>query len=194
MNTLREKARGPGYEDLYYRLEDMARTLTSAFKEGKPLAWPVASKARVHTVWGDFVRDGFIRDERALDAIFASMRDSVVCLALSTVVAEHSEVPPESLLEDLLAPDQYEPFCKWLVDFEGEGRLSDYGLGPLQDAIALAFEAKTPALRLKYLDRALNVAHARGDLSRLLIEGGRSTVLALEVAPEPCDVEAFAFA
>jgi hypothetical protein len=184
VTQLLEKAKGPGYDDLHYRLDDMTYTLTQAFRAGKPLRWPVVPRARVHQVWSDFVRDGYVRDEQALDAIFTSMRDSVVCLELGTIVAQHTGCSPESVLEDLLDASQYEPFCEWLVDFEGEGRLSDYGLAPLQDAIALAFEAKTPTLRLKYLDRALHVAHARGDLSRLLIEGGRSAVLALADMPE----------
>ena len=50
--------------------------------------------------------------------------------------------------------------------------------------MALAFEATTSTARLKYLDRALNVVHARGDLAKFLIEGGRATVMDLAMAME----------
>ena len=185
------KAKGPGYLDLHHRLDDMVCRLASDFKAGKPLVWPVASKARVHRVWEGFVKDGYVRDEEALDKIFMTMRDSVVRLEIATVVAEHSGVSPDTILSEHLGEEQYEAFAEWLVDFNGACRLSDYGLAPLQDAMALAFEAKTPAERLKYLDRALNVVHARGDLALLFIEGGRQTVLAVtvDVNEEPQDEE-----
>ena len=118
------------------------------------------------------------------------MRDCVVRLEVSTIVAEHTGISPDAILSEYLSEDQYEAFADWLVDFNGASRVSDYGLGPLQDAIALAFEAKTPGVRLKYLDRALNVAHARGDLAKLLIEGGRATVIEIDLPEqfhEPTD-------
>lgn len=185
------KAKGPGYLDLHHRLDDMVCRLASDFKAGKPLVWPVASKARVHRVWEAFVKDGYVRDEEALDKIFMTMRDSVVRLEIATVVADHSGISPDTILSEHLGEEQYEAFAEWLVDFNGACRLSDYGLAPLQDAMALAFEAKTPAERLKYLDRALNVVHARGDLALLFIEGGRQTVLAVtvDVNEEPQDEE-----
>ena len=178
------KAKGPGYLDLHHRLDDMVGRLASDFKAGKPLVWPVVSKARVHRVWEAFVKDGYVRDEEALEKIFMTMRDSVVRLEIATIVAEHTGISPDTILSEHLDETQYEKFSEWLVDFNGASRLSDYGLGPLQDAIALAFEAKNPAERLKYLDRALNVVHARGDLALLFIEGGRQTVLAINIENE----------
>lgn len=181
MSNTNTKAKGPGYLDLHHRLDDMVCRLAADFKAGKILVWPVVSKARVHKVWDAFIKDGYVRDEEALEKIFMTMRDSVVRLEVATIVAEHTGISPDSILSEYLEPKQYEAFTDWLVDFGGASRLSDYGLGPLQDAIALAFEAKNPAERLKYLDRALNVVHARGDLALLFIEGGRQTVLAVTV-------------
>ena len=179
---MREKAKGPGYLDLGHRLDEMVEQLVRDFLAGNPLHWPVASKQQVHRVWSDFVRDGYVRNERLLDSIYASIRDNVLRLEIGTIVCEHTATPPGYILDEHLDMSQYDAFCDWLVDFDGVGRLSDYGLVPLQDAIALAYEAKTPESRLKYLDRALNVTHMRGDLSRLFIEGGRTTVITLPVA------------
>ena len=195
MSSTNTKAKGPGYLDLHHRLDDMVCRLAADFKSGKPLVWPVVAKARVHRVWEAFVKDGYVRDEEALEKIFMTMRDSVVRLEIATIVAEHSGVSPDTILSEHLDESQYEKFADWLVDFNGAARLSDYGLGPLQDAIALAFEAKNPAERLKYLDRALNVVHARSDLALLLIEGGRMTVLdvTIEAQEEPASESSLQF-
>lgn len=118
---IREKAKGPGYQELHYREEPMVYELASAFKAGEPLPWPVLRKEQVHRVWSDFVRDGYVRDEHALDNIFISIRDNVVRLSIATIVAEHTGISPEAILSDVLDKSQYEPFTEWLVDFYGEG-------------------------------------------------------------------------
>jgi hypothetical protein len=179
--NVREQAKGPGYQMLLDYEDDMAGRLVADFKAGRPLDWPVLPQALVHRVWSEFARDGYVRDERALDNIFASMRDNVLRLKLGTIAAEHTEWSAADYFEDRLTAEECEPFAFWMIETENDGwRLSDYGLDPLIDAIALAFEAKTPARRLKYLDRALHVTHCRGDLSKMFVEGGRCTVAELD--------------
>lgn len=173
-----EKAKGPGYEHLYFRADYLVHYLVQAFKAGKPLHWPVASKALVHKVWSSFIDTGKVLDEQALERIQESMQDSLCHLMVANIVSGHDGVSPAQYLEDHLDHDQHEAFCDWLItDDSGYWRVSDYGTKPLVDAMALAFEAKTLAAKLKYLDQALHVTHMRGDLSRLFIEGGRSTVV-----------------
>lgn len=184
----REKAIGRGYDEIHFRIDEMVNGFVADFRAGQALGWPVLPRHLVHRVWSDFVRDGYVRDERALDAIYASIRDNVVRLQIANIVAGHEGVSPESLLAEHLDPDQYEEFCSWLVDYENGWRISDYGIGPLTDAVALAFEARTAAARLKYLDRALHVTHARNDLSKLFVEGGRDTILEMEQLEEDCFV------
>lgn len=171
-----EKAKGPGYEAIFYRQDDILYELENAFLAGKPPPWPLLKPAFVHKVWSVFSDSGCVDDE-ALDVIYASMRDNLIRLQIATVVAGHEGIRPEDLLEQ--CADQVDAFCDWLVQTEEGMRISDYGIRPLSDALALAYEAKTSASRLKYLDRALNVCHMRGDLSRLFIEGGRAEVSAL---------------
>lgn len=172
-----EQARGPGYEVLAAREWDLVSELVADYKAGRPVNWPVVSRGLLHRVWSDFSRDGYVRDERALDNIFALIRDNVVRLQIANIVALHEAVSPDTILEEYFEPEEYEAFCTWLVDYEGGWRISDYGIRPLRDAVALAFEARTPAAKLKYLDRALHVTHMRGDLSKLFVEGGRETVV-----------------
>ncbi|MCC5612129.1 hypothetical protein LC612_36700 [Nostoc sp. CHAB 5834] len=175
--TTTEKAKGPGYEALMYRQSDIVYELENAYLEGKPVPWPLLKPSFVHEVWSKFSDTGYV-DEVALDSIYASMRDNFVRLQISTIVAGHEGVPPEFILES--CADQVDEFCAWLIETEEGWRISDYGIRPLADALALAYEAKTPAQRLKYLDRALNVTHMRGDLSKLFIEGGRGPVQCLD--------------
>jgi len=184
MTNRTERAKGPGYETQYLRQDEMVATMVEDYKAGRPVHWPVLSKTLVHRVWADFSRDGYVRDERALDGIFASIRDNVVRLQIANIVGGHEAVGPDVLLSEYLDEEEYEAFCTWLVDYEDGWRISDYGIKPLSDAVALAFEARTAGARLKYLDRALNVTHMRGDLSKLFIEGGRSTVMAVSLEEE----------
>lgn len=150
--------------------------LTQDFQSGSELNWPLLSKDKVHRVWSDFSQDGYVRDERALEEIYASLRDNAVRLRNATTVAGHENMNPADYLEDDLDPAEHQKFCSWLVEHEGGWRISDYGLAPLYTALALAFEARTPAAKLKFLDRALSVTHMRGDLSRFFIAGGRNSV------------------
>lgn len=181
-----EKAKGPGYEMLMNRQDDMLYGLARAFQEGRPSAWPVLTRKQVHNVWSAFVRDGFVRNETALDVIFESMRDNLLRLECATIVAGHTGLDPANFLADcgVLTESEHEAFSNWLIESDDGWRISDYGLDPLFDAIACAFEARTPALKLKCLDRALHVTHQRGDLSKLFVEGGRQTVAELEVTLE----------
>ncbi len=177
-----ERAKGPGYETQYLRQEELVSEMVAHYRAGKPVHWPVVGQALLSRVWSDFVRDGYVRDERALDNIFASIRDNVVRLQIANIVGGHEAISAEAILSDYLDETEHEAFCTWLVDYEDGWRISDYGIKPLCDAIALAFEARTATARLKYIDRALHVTHMRGDLSKLFVEGGRRTVAAVELA------------
>ena len=171
-----EKASGPGYRNIHNRMEDVVAELESAFLAGQPVPWPLVKQEDIHSLWDCMVRTGYTNEER-LQGLYESMRDNLVRLQVATIVAGHEGVAPESVLER--CAEQVDAFCDWLLEGPDGWRISDYGIRPLSDALALAFEAKTQAAKVKYLDRALNVTHCRGDLSKLFIEGGRKTVLAL---------------
>lgn len=175
-----ERAKGPGYEALHYRMDELVEEMARDFRSGKSADWPKVSKPVIHRIWAGFVATGRVQDDRTLDNIFSTIRDNVVRLQIANIVGQHEEVTPDCILNGVLNEDEYSAFSDWVVDYEGEWRISDYGLKPLQDAIALAHEALSAELRLKYIDRALHVVHCRGDLSRLFVEGGRATVNALQ--------------
>jgi len=179
-----EKAKGPGYEDLQYRESEMMDSLVSDYKAGKALHWPLVSKSIAHKVWERFSRTGRVSDDRLLDTIFTTLRDNIVRLSICNIVSGHENISPDHLLEEYFDPNEYEAFVDWLVETGNTWRISDYGIIPLRDAIALAFEAKTSELRLKFLDRVLHITHMRNDLSLLFIEGGRISVTELDAKKE----------
>jgi len=185
-----EKAKGPGYEDLQIRFDDMLARLTTEFREGKPVTWPLVSKHSVARVWGEFADKGRVTDDDGLYSIYSTIRDNVIRLQIANIVSGHESISPELILEDYLEEPEFEPFSAWLINYEDGWRISDYGILPLQDALALAFEAKTSEARLKYVDRALHVTHMRGDLSKLFIEGGRGYELSLRKPDEGVELKA----
>lgn len=182
MSTL-EKPKGPGCLFIYTHADDLLHGLVQDFRAGKPADWPVVPKALLHKVWSRFTDSGVVRDERALERIFNTMTTALGLLLVANIVSGHTAECPVTYLEGYLEETQVEAFCDWLID-DGSGywRISDYGAGPLVDAMALAYEARTLGARLKYLDRALHVTHMRGDLARLFVEGGRATVAHLDEA------------
>lgn len=179
MGTRINERVGKAFEDLYYQCDDIKERLVFEYRAGKRLTWPVAGRQLLHRVWLGFSETGRVQDERALDNILASMRESLAHLTIATIVAEHSELDRADFLSGLIDDeDEMEAFCDWLIeDGSGYWRISDYGIKPLTEALAAAIAELRPEKRLKHLDRALNIVHARGDLSRLFVEGGRESVL-----------------
>ncbi|TAL65829.1 MAG: hypothetical protein EPN79_11805 [Burkholderiaceae bacterium] len=176
-----DKPRGPGYERIHLIQDDVLERLVSQFMNRSPLAWPVVSARKVHQIWSQFIDTGRVSDEMRLQEVLDTMLQSLAHLRIANIVSGHEQQSPESLLEDRLPADRIEEFCDWLIDEDsGHWRISDYGVGPLTDAIALAFETRTPEERLKYMDRALHVTHMRGDLSSLFIEGGRVAMIEID--------------
>lgn len=172
------------YAEFYYQVEDLKEQLVLAFRAGQPLTWPVVPKQLLHRVWLAFSNSGRVSDERALANILSSMRSSLAHLTVATIVAEHTELSRGVFLDGLMTDEEeLEQFTSWLLDDDsGYWRISDYGLGPLTDAIVLAMATTKLPEQLKYLDRALNVVHQRGDLARLFVEGGRQSVIDLAEA------------
>lgn len=179
---IEHKPKGPGYEHITSRITTICNELIDDFKAGKQVNWPVLKPFFVHQVWEDFIKKGYVSDETKLDTIFASMRDNVVRLIITSSVSQYSKLPVDLLddcLEKLSTPEVH-AFFEWLTGSNHDKNISDYGTQPLIDALAFAFEAKKYEEKLKYLDGALHITHARGDLSCFFIEGGRGNELQLE--------------
>lgn len=164
-------------QKFFWRAQDLIPELVKTFQAGKPMQWPLVRKEKIHEVWSDFIATGGGKNEAALDAIFDSMSDSLCHLMVANWISGKTERDPLEVLGEHLDPAQHDAFCDWMLpDESGRWRVSDSGVPPLLDAMALAAEARTLGAKLKYLDRALHVTHFHDDLSRLFVEGGRQTV------------------
>jgi hypothetical protein len=59
---------------------------------------------------------------------------------------------------------------------DGSDAISDYGIEPIMKIIQEYDENLPPEKVLVLVNRALDVAHCRGDLSSIFIQGGRSSL------------------
>lgn len=64
----------------------------------------------------------------------------------------------------------------WMVMPDGSDAWSDYGLDPLETIFAEYNEDLPPEKVLVLINRALDVAHCRGDLASIFIQGGSKTL------------------
>jgi hypothetical protein len=144
-----------------------------------------APKARLFKIWTDYSKLGLVRDEKGIEEISKIFIDNIAKLSANTYLAGHTPNDPipdvmylsnitKEQAEEILNSDE---FIDYIEDYNGQLRISDYGLDKLE---ALAFElmtkADTPEQKLIVLDKILNVAHQRSDLSRLFVEGGSGTL------------------
>lgn len=174
---------GRGFEDIFYRTSEVLDRLVEDFRSGQEMKWEVVPRHLLHRVWSGFIDHGRVQDERGLDNVLGIMRDCLCRLQIATIVFEHDAISPVDFMSDHMdSEEEIGRFAEWLaVDQDGHWRISDYGIEGLTTEIARAIDARRPEDRLKFLDRALHVVHCRGDLSRLFVEGGRSTMLEFDV-------------
>jgi len=156
-------------------------------EKGERQKWEVIRAPRLIKIWNDYVTLGFVRDEKGLDDIADRLVRNVAKLELNTQMMGHtshgwlydewkdmyelSDEDYEKIKEIVDSAD--DPFFD---DENGSWRLSDYGLGPLQNLAGQILDAETPEEKLILIDQALNVCHQRSDLASWFIEGGTSTL------------------
>lgn len=175
---------------LYERRDEEADLLVSEFQVARHgrCPWRVVSAARLERIWKDAAREGFVRNEKGLEAICDRMVTNALRLSINTVLAEHSVEPRSSILEDRLEEGEWDAFVSWAIDIDDTGwrwRISDGGSEPLFRLAALLLETADSLDRLVVIDRMLNVAHPRSDLASWFVEGGCATLDGLSEARLP---------
>ncbi len=138
--------------------------------------WTVVSLARVKKIWMDFMKYGFVRDEKGLNQIADQILENVAAIRVNTELAGHTPADPKNVIDDAgirsLTEKQWERFYNWM-DTQYGAPYSDYALDALeQDAIRI-MTAKNSTDKLLAIDRLFNRVHKRGDLAALFIEKGR---------------------
>ena len=146
----------------------------------------LAPIARINKIWTDYSKTGLVRDEAGIKMIGEIFVENIAMLAVNTELAGHTASDPYDLIhyydenitrkqaEKILDSDR---FTNYIEDYNGQLRISDYGL-PKLEKLAWKYLAqdKTAEDKLLTLDMMLNVVHQRSDLSRLFVEGGSASL------------------
>jgi len=190
MNTLSpdRKRKGMVIELLSARETEIFETLLANFRRHHPFLWPAVSPRLIHEVWETFVATGHVVDDGRFEKILDGFRDAILHLRISTLLAGHTAHDPVDYFEEhgLRTSEEAEALFDWMDSGSPTPPISDYALDPLLDLLVELQMEISPATRLKLADRILNLYHQRGDLSALLVAGGRKTVLDLpDIESEP---------
>jgi hypothetical protein len=174
-------------EDAVYgylaRADEIRGDVLNAFLH-KPLGkqpWEVFPAARFLKLWADANREGFVRDEKGLDALVDIMITNVVKLTFNTELCAHTERSPVDVVDELNDRIRWtalrsERYGDWCEDERGMWRLSDSAIPKLENYAAALLDAETPIAKMQIIDLMLQVVHPRSDLAALFIEGGSNTL------------------
>lgn len=175
-------------EDAHYEFMELCQNqfdeIFDEYKSGqhKFLPWKVIPAKALISVWNEHAKTGLVRNEKMFERIIQQMLINVARLTITTQISGHTEYSFEATLESygaegMISDEEQEQFVDWVVDTpEGGWRLSDYGLGPLQNLALKLLQVNDADEQLVILDRMLNVTHQRSDLAAWFVEGGTSTL------------------
>lgn len=159
------------------------------FKQSKPgdkQPWSVVPFARLKKIWEDYMKMGFVRDEKGMEQIARQMIENTHRLAANTYLMEHTPLDPREHFEDynITKKEEQRFIEEYLIDEEsGQWRISDYGLDKLEE-LALQLEKTYKAEeQLQIVDRMLNIVHQRSDFPSMFIEGGTKNLNELFRSP-----------
>ena len=152
----------------------------SQFKNSEPgsrQSWPLVPFGRLNKIWKDYMKHGFVRDVKGMEAISSIMIQNVHNLAANTYLSGHTSSDPSYYFDEAgMDEEAQERYYDYITDEDGGYRLSDYAMDDLQnDAFELA-KTFDPNKQLQIVDRMLNRIHRRGDLSAFFIEGGKKSL------------------
>lgn len=179
------------------RYEDTLRETIAAINKadienGETQPWSVVPAAKVKKLWNDFVRDGYVRDEKGMDKIAERTIQNVIQICVNTdlltgPVGDINRKIWESIedkergfwgdspsgmdIASYLSMDGVEDKVYGNSDAT---RTSDFGIR-LSDAYNL-ISAFTAEGKLVAVDQLFNKVHQRYDLASVFIEGGRETL------------------
>ena len=177
--ALDDKTEEDAMYDYYDAERETVYNVLGEFKYSEPdtvQPWTVVPLGRVKKIWEDYMKMGFVRDEKGMDSISQQMIKNVHRLAANTYLMGHSNSDPSDDFSeyDIDESAQERFWDEYAIDEQGQARISDYGLKPLQE---LAFELQktfNPEKQLQLVDKMLSICHQRSDLPSFFIEGGTS--------------------
>lgn len=172
--------------DMYEKLDEIRSQILSDFLRHKQMGiksqpWKVVPFARLKKIWEDYMRFGFVRDEKGLDMIENIIENNILKLYANTVLVGHTSENPDDYFEDYgFSEDDKEEFYDYIDKYTDYG-FDDFGgrrLG-LITLLTHLRKATTPEQRLGIIDQILNVTHWTSDLAAWFVEGGSSSLAQL---------------
>jgi len=160
----------------YIMRETIREYMTS--KAGDRQSWTLVPFGRLKKIWEDAAKYGVVRDEKGLNMIENILEENVIKIDVNNEILGHAQYLPTDELEDEgYSEEQLKE--KYEMDgdvyFEapnGQLRISDYGLQPLQKHLDSLKKQTDPSRKMMYMDMILNVVHQRSDLASWFVEGG----------------------
>jgi hypothetical protein len=144
------------------------------------MKWRLVPAARIIKIWQDYMKLGWVQDEKGLESIAATIVTNINKLEVNTILCGHSQENPVAFAQDILGEslpeDYFEHEEEFFEDENGAWRISDYAMDKLTNlAIQLRSEFDSTK-KLQLIDQILSIVHCRSDLSGWLIQGGRTTL------------------
>ncbi len=173
-------------DDYYENYRDLISDQVRDFNKseiGDRQPWRLIPAERLSKIWKDSAKMGFVRDIKGLQMIEDIIIENIKKIEVNTMLMEHSEIKPDSYLEEIGAEPINETkerfYGDWAVDNKGAFRISDYALDALTNGALLLMQANSPEEKLVIIDRILNVVHQRSNLAEWFIEGGNRALYEL---------------
>ena len=142
--------------------------------------WRIVPFARLKKIWIDYAKTGMVTDESGMEEIATIVAENVHKIAVNTLLCGHTQHDPEEWAADVLdeeVPERYfELLPSFFDDENGDSRISDFAMEPLDNLAIQLYEPHTAEEKLQIVDRILNIVHRRSDLSGWFVQGGRATL------------------
>ena len=155
--------------------------------------WSVIKLQEIKPIMQQYVRDGFVRNEKGVERIAQKMLKNLARLQAATEITGHTQNDPAEYFEELghKSPwdgkvawrdmtDEQQEYSTQFYDYHMETEygtpISDYGLDPLWKHAQDLMTCTKSEDQLQVIDKMLQVTHMRGDLAALFIEGGTASL------------------
>lgn len=163
-------------DDVWEQYYDVKDDVWHAFNHNKPVPFKVTKKNVIFSIWKQYARDGFVRNEPLVNKLAERFIHNVLVLQINTEWVGHTELSPEEdeSYSEFQSEEVREAFYDWTKQ-----AFSDFGLKPLWELITKLVDTIKPEEKVVIMDQILNVTHQRGDLASYFIEGGQQSLTEL---------------
>jgi transposase-like protein len=169
--------------------------LANKNKKNAKQPWKVFPAARLKKILNDFMKFGYVTDERGLRNLADLICDNIFKLNANTLFMGHTPHDPIDVIKNIdstngtdeeldVDENSLDGFENYIEDpLSGQWRISDYAMEPLmEDAYRIIASTKSTDLLLAVY-RAINRIHQRSDIAKFFVEGGSKTLSQLSGVP-----------